>query len=134
MTDANTTTTADGIDTYKDLFRAFIDGAVGLSHRRIDIRSGRNVPSVPNEATALVAYDKWVYAYRSQDGTIHFCDRWTDSDVATNASNIQMGYFKQTVDEEIPGLEQLFKVDTDLGMVGLEGEDVSAFNVDWQEA
>lgn len=88
--------------TYKDLYRRFIDGANDGSHRRVSIES------LGGGHTRLVGYDHCVYAERDSDGHITLFEAWADSEKATNASNIQVGYLRQVLDEQ-PMFHQVAK-------------------------
>lgn len=109
--------------TYKHLFREFISGATDGQHRKIHIEP---TPF----GTRLVGYDHCVYAERESDtGRIRFFEGWTDSERATNASNIQAGYLRQVLDEQSM-FHQVAKQERVDELRHVDGGSYDSFNVD----
>lgn len=111
------------IENYRDLFQAFLNGARGGSHRKVEIRA-------IGDRTLLVAYNKWVYATREmQSGHITVYNGWTDKENATTASNIQFGYLMQEVDA-LNAFRRTVMVDEDDRLLDLEGNEYDSFTVE----
>lgn len=115
------------IDTYKELFRAFLDGATEGQHRRVEIRE-------EDDRTLLVAYDWALYAERDkQDGVVTFYEAWASgpSGRSTMASCVQAGRLGTVLDEQ-PVFEQVAKQERVDELPTVDGHSLDQFSVDMQ--
>jgi len=107
------------IETYNDLFDAFLNGATGGEHRKLRIMDD-------GARTVLVAYNKWVYAEREKEsGIITFYETWA-SDAVTNASNLQAGRLRKRIDA-LSLFKQVMLVEHDDRLIDTEGNEYEAF-------